>query len=129
MSALPQWLTARFGRTHRRADDLRAVIVTLTLDASSIAEAMRSAAGSARAMRAELATLERRLDHHRALRQAGLEARTYVTGAMDPTYADEAARDAEVRRLAQTKTPGVHAPSVAASFLRGWVEHHEVVPA
>lgn len=47
--------------------------------------------------------------------QAGLEARYYVRGAMDPAYATPEARDAYVKTLY---------PEQAAAFLRGWVEHH-----
>lgn len=49
---------------------------------------------------------------------AGVAARCYVVGAMDPTFAAPADRDRRARRLAKAS------PMCAAEFLRGWVEHH-----
>lgn len=63
-------------------------------------------------------TLSQELD---ILRHGAL-ARCYVLGALDPTYADPAERDAWVRRMAP------HSPTHAAEFLRGWAEHHETIP-
>lgn len=55
--------------------------------------------------------------------QAGMEARWYVRGALDPAYASEAARDAQVKFLA-SHAAAYHGTDLALSFLRGWVDHH-----
>jgi hypothetical protein len=60
------------------------------------------------------------------VRQAGLEARYYVRGAMDPRFTAPEARDAYVRTILRTAdywTEGGRSLR-AAAFLRGWVEHH-----
>lgn len=54
---------------------------------------------------------------------AGLEARVYVQGAMDPDYSDPVARDARCRDLLTASE------TLAAEFLRGWVEHRDTSPA
>lgn len=51
---------------------------------------------------------------------AGLEAKYYVRGAMDPAYANPDARDSYVRTLSLAWKRG---PNYAAAFMRGWVEH------
>lgn len=50
---------------------------------------------------------------------AGIEARAYVRGGMDPLFNEPTARDIYAKGLARLS------PSVAAAFLRGWAEHHE----
>lgn len=50
---------------------------------------------------------------------AGIAARAYVQGAMDPAYATPAARDARAQELLKI------GERVTASFLRGWVEHRD----
>ena len=57
-----------------------------------------------------------------AVIEAGAEARCYVQGAMDPAYADPAARDREARDLARVS------PTLAAAFLAGWSAHRATVP-
>ena len=63
-------------------------------------------------------TLADLLAHAAAKHHAGLEARLYVRGGLDPTYTDPDARDAYVQQLADTN------PVLAAAFLAGWVNHH-----
>ena len=61
---------------------------------------------------------------------SGLEARLYVRGGLDPAYADPVDRDLYVRSLLQGRDyelfiydpPPEHLGSLAAAFLRGWVE-------
>lgn len=53
--------------------------------------------------------------------EAGWEARAYVTGALDPTVASVAARDAYVQEYARVS------PRAAAAFIRGWVTREVAV--
>lgn len=68
-------------------------------------------------------TMVRRELARQEVRQAGLEARYYVRGAMDPRFTTPEARDAYVRDLL---LGGAEWGAFrAAAFLRGWVEHHD----
>jgi hypothetical protein len=57
--------------------------------------------------------------HIIAVLEAGMETRAFVLGAMEPTLATEAARDAWVQECARLS------PRVAAEFLRGWVTRED----
>ena len=130
MSALPEWRRARFGRGVRRPDGAGSVSVVLTIDTTPFVEAMARASAGMATMRRDFDHLARELRHRQQLAQAGIAARWYVRGGLDPAYADPAARDAEVRRLVRSfGTPGVDVHQVAASFLRGWIEHRSEVAA
>lgn len=75
------------------------------------------------AVNRDILPVARRMVAAEEVRQAGLEARYYVRGAMDPTYATPEARDAYVRAMVWTSDDSFRFDR-AASFLRGWVEHH-----
>lgn len=114
------------------------VTITLRLDIEGATRALRGAAAameslgrslqqSARANQAAVERLARNLQRAATpppARVAGLEARYYVRGGLDPAYASPAARDAYCRHLALAGRP-----SYAAAFLRGWVEHHPAAVA
>lgn len=74
------------------------------------------AEGMRRMVRAEL--------NRQEVRQAGLEARYYVRGGLDPTYATPEARDAYVKGILTVGFWDGMGHVRAAAFLRGWVEHH-----
>lgn len=134
---LPAWLKAK---RQRLVDDT--VVVTLEPDWSAFREAMGRTALASQIMVGPFtrmvhaaADMERVMAAVRAataasweldpVRKAGLEARYYVRGAMDPTYATPEARDAYVKNLcSQAGSPVTDFHALAAAFLRGWVEHH-----
>ena len=57
-----------------------------------------------------------------AVISAGVGARLYVRGAMDPLFNSPHVRDSYAKALAKSS------PSLAVEFLRGWSEHHDTVP-
>lgn len=67
-----------------------------------------------------LARMTEEIDRQREVVHAGLEAKWYVRGGMDPDYAHPRDRDQAVRDLSR-----YGAPDLAAALIRGWVTHHE----
>lgn len=86
-------------------------------DQQRTAERVRRAINDTKARNTRLAHGNARADQ---VYRAGLEARWYVRGGMDPAYAHPDARDHMVRDLA-----GIGCHTYAAEFIRGWVTHHE----
>lgn len=138
----PSWL-------RRRKPAPNPHVITITIDTSAFVAAMKQAAAAMRApafavalarAKAELKALEKSMEQvkaaidnrspsarmaelearQREVARAGYEARWYVRGGMDPTYAHPDARDQTVRDLADL---GCY--TYAAEFIRGWVTHHE----
>lgn len=80
------------------------------------------------AMTADMVAMVRREVAREEARRAGLEARYYVRGAMDPRFTAPVARDNYVNDMLAGRDGSPWDPEGralrAAAFLRGWVEHH-----
>lgn len=130
----PAWMTLRPRPVAAANVAAGTVTVTIDVDTTAMVEGLRAMGKAAEGavasmnalMRSNLRACGRQLQAQRDARHAGQAMRWYVRGAMDPAYADPAARDACVRRImAGRDHPPAHFADLAASFLRGWVEHRD----
>lgn len=90
----------------------------LVIDTAGAERALTKLADQVAHAQAAAARLRGSLTRRREIRRAGLEARYYVRGGLDPAYATETARDAEFRRLAERGSV-----DLAVAFAKGWAVH------
>lgn len=99
---------------------------------ASMRQVQRALEGARPEMLDELRAMVRREVAREEARRAGLEARYYVRGAMDPRFTTPEARDNYVNDMLAGWDGSPWEPEGrafrAAAFLRGWVEHHHPDP-